>query len=150
MNKQNDFPLQDLVSTLRKTEEQLHKLQREIEGIRFSYERPMVIRELIRKIKAEKITYLNPREVQRLYSINTDEAVDILEELRANKLVKTHEDDLYAEIQKWIKTQDKISSSYIQRIFKIGYALAVRMLDQLEDDGIIGPQDGANPRKILK
>ncbi len=41
------------------------------------------------------------------------------------------------------------SASYIQRKFKVGYARAARIIDQLEERGIIGPHEGSKPRKVL-
>jgi S-DNA-T family DNA segregation ATPase FtsK/SpoIIIE len=43
----------------------------------------------------------------------------------------------------------KASASYLQRRFRVGYARAARLLDILEEKGVIGPGDGAKPRDIL-
>ena len=43
----------------------------------------------------------------------------------------------------------KASASFLQRRMKIGYARAARILDLLEEKGVIGPGDGAKPRYIL-
>jgi S-DNA-T family DNA segregation ATPase FtsK/SpoIIIE len=44
----------------------------------------------------------------------------------------------------------KASASLLQRRLKVGYARAARLLDLLEQEGFIGPADGAKPREILK
>lgn len=44
----------------------------------------------------------------------------------------------------------KASASLLQRRLKVGYARAARILDLLEEDGFIGPSDGAKPREILQ
>jgi len=44
----------------------------------------------------------------------------------------------------------KASASLLQRRLKVGYARAARILDLLEQEGFIGPADGAKPREILK
>jgi S-DNA-T family DNA segregation ATPase FtsK/SpoIIIE len=44
----------------------------------------------------------------------------------------------------------KASASLLQRRLKVGYARAARLLDLLEQEGFIGPGDGAKPREILK
>jgi S-DNA-T family DNA segregation ATPase FtsK/SpoIIIE len=42
----------------------------------------------------------------------------------------------------------KASASYLQRKLKVGYARAARLLDMLEEHGVIGPGDGAKPREV--
>ena len=42
----------------------------------------------------------------------------------------------------------KASASFLQRRLKVGYARAARLLDLLEEQGIIGPGDGAKPREV--
>ena len=49
-----------------------------------------------------------------------------------------------------IVVQNKVASTtYLQRKLKIGYARAASLMDELEENGIIGPQDGTKPRRIL-
>ncbi|MBU6414901.1 DNA translocase FtsK [Patescibacteria group bacterium] len=59
------------------------------------------------------------------------------------------DDELYEEARKLVIEADKASASYLQRRLKVGYARAARLLDMLEERGIIGPGDGAKPREIL-
>jgi DNA segregation ATPase FtsK/SpoIIIE, S-DNA-T family len=58
-------------------------------------------------------------------------------------------DELLDEAQATVVKAGKASASYLQRRLKIGYARAARLLDLLEERGIIGPGDGAKPRQIL-
>ncbi len=58
-------------------------------------------------------------------------------------------DDLFDEAVELVVKTGKASASYLQRRFRIGYARAARLLDILEDRGIIGPSDGAKPRDVL-
>jgi len=58
-------------------------------------------------------------------------------------------DELLEEAKELILTAGKASASYLQRRLKIGYARAARILDLLEEAGIIGPADGAKPREIF-
>lgn len=58
-------------------------------------------------------------------------------------------DDLFEEAKTTVVRAGKASASYLQRRLKIGYARAARLLDLLEERGIIGPGDGAKPRDVL-
>ena len=44
---------------------------------------------------------------------------------------------------------EQASTSYLQRRMKIGYSRAARLMDELEAAGIVGPAEGAKPRKIF-
>ncbi len=58
-------------------------------------------------------------------------------------------DELLEEAREIVIQADKASASLLQRRLKVGYARAARLLDLLEEQGIIGPADGAKPREIL-
>ena len=59
------------------------------------------------------------------------------------------EDPLYNEIVEFVVTQGKASASLLQRRFRLGYNRAARIIDLLEERGIIGPQNGSKPREVL-
>ncbi len=59
------------------------------------------------------------------------------------------DDPLYEDAKELVVQVGRASASYLQRRLQIGYARAARLLDMLEERGIIGPIDGAKPRKIL-
>ncbi len=59
------------------------------------------------------------------------------------------DDELYEEARMIIVEAGKASTSYLQRKLKVGYARAARLIDMLEDRGIVGPADGAKPRDVL-
>ena len=62
----------------------------------------------------------------------------------------TDEDDpLYNDIVQFVIDTQKASASLIQRKFKLGYNRAARIIDLLEERGIIGPQNGSKPREVL-
>lgn len=58
-------------------------------------------------------------------------------------------DELFNEAKMLVIKDKKASTSYIQRRLKIGYSRAARILDELEQAGIVGPANGAKPRDIL-
>lgn len=58
-------------------------------------------------------------------------------------------DDLFGEAVNLIKQTGKASASLFQRHLKVGYARAARLLDILEEKGIVGPAQGAKPRDVF-
>jgi S-DNA-T family DNA segregation ATPase FtsK/SpoIIIE len=58
-------------------------------------------------------------------------------------------DDLYDEVVEFVIQSGKASSSLLQRRFKVGYARAARLIDLLEENGVVGPADGAKPRQVM-
>jgi DNA segregation ATPase FtsK/SpoIIIE, S-DNA-T family len=59
------------------------------------------------------------------------------------------DDDLFEEARDIVISSRKASTSYLQRRLKIGYSRAARLMDMLEERGIIGAGDGAKPREVL-
>ena len=60
-----------------------------------------------------------------------------------------YDDPLYNEIVDFVIRTGKVSAFLLQRRFKIGYNRAARIVDLLEERGIVGPQNGSKPRKVL-
>jgi len=60
------------------------------------------------------------------------------------------EDELYEEAYDLVIRTGKASTSYLQRKLRVGYARAARLMDILEERGVIGQQDGSKPREVLK
>jgi len=58
------------------------------------------------------------------------------------------EDDMYEDARRVVVDAGKASASLLQRRLRVGYARAARLLDILEERGIIGPGDGAKPRDV--
>ncbi len=58
-------------------------------------------------------------------------------------------DELYEDAKQSVIEAGKASTSYLQRKLRIGYSRAARLIDILEENGVIGPQDGSRPRDIL-
>ena len=59
------------------------------------------------------------------------------------------EDDLYEEAKQAVIEANKASTSYLQRKLRVGYSRAARLIDILEERGVIGPGEGSKPREIL-
>ena len=60
-----------------------------------------------------------------------------------------YDDPLYNDIVEFVINTQKASASLLQRKFKLGYNRAARIVDLLEERGIIGPANGSKPREVL-
>jgi len=59
------------------------------------------------------------------------------------------DDDLYEDAKETVIHAGKASTSYLQRKLRVGYARAARLMDVLEEQGVIGPSNGSKPRDVL-
>ena len=59
------------------------------------------------------------------------------------------DDELYEEARETVMQAGKASTSFLQRKLRIGYARAARLMDILEERGVIGPGSGAKPRDVI-
>ena len=53
------------------------------------------------------------------------------------------------KLARFIIEKDKASIGMLQRMFKIGFNRAARIMDQLAQAGVVGPEEGTKPRKVL-
>lgn len=60
-----------------------------------------------------------------------------------------YDDPLYNEIVEFVIRNQKASASLLQRKYRLGYNRAARIIDLLEERGIIGPPNGSKPREVL-
>lgn len=58
-------------------------------------------------------------------------------------------DDYFVKAGEFIIDKDKASIGMLQRVFKIGFNRAARIMDQLAEAGVVGPEEGTKPRKVL-
>jgi S-DNA-T family DNA segregation ATPase FtsK/SpoIIIE len=105
-------------------------------------------------------TYVSENEVGKIVEFlkNKNAAVQYTEEVTsqpAGSLKKgaggtaDGHDPLFEDALRLICQHDKASASLLQRRLAVGYARAARILDQLEDAGVIGPGEGSKPRDVL-
>jgi len=81
-------------------------------------------------------------------SISADKS--IFESTLGDDSENEDDDELYEEARACVIEAGKASTSYLQRKLKLGYARAARLMDVLEERGVIGPGDGAKPREVLE
>lgn len=80
-----------------------------------------------------------------------DDAFVLLEGVEGGEdgaIASINDDPLYQEIKEYVIEAQKASTSLLQRRFGIGYNRAARMIDALEQNGIIGPAQGSKPRDV--
>ena len=59
------------------------------------------------------------------------------------------DDDLYNQAVSIVRMENKATVSLLQRRLNVGYARAARIMELLEENGIVGPYAGSNPREVL-
>jgi S-DNA-T family DNA segregation ATPase FtsK/SpoIIIE len=74
---------------------------------------------------------------------------DILEGRKAQTFKKFEKDEVYEEAVKLVLETRQASVSLLQRRLGLGYTRAARLIDMMEDDGVVGPYQGSKPRDIL-
>ncbi len=99
--------------------------------------------------------FISQREVERVVEYikkHSGQAYneEIIEKITTPKAnVSDFEDDLFDEAVNLAMERGQISTSMIQRKLRIGYARAGRMIDEMEERGIVSPADGSRPRNVL-
>jgi S-DNA-T family DNA segregation ATPase FtsK/SpoIIIE len=78
----------------------------------------------------------------------TNDKVSIFDAVEADEEAND-EDDLYSEAKATVLEAGKASTSYLQRKLSIGYSRAAKIIDLLEEKGVIGPANGSKPREVL-
>ncbi len=89
-------------------------------------------------------------DLQTVLSQNLKDALEAPDpkEAKENGDFFGDDDPLFEEVKKIVLETQKASASFLQRRLRIGYSRAARLIDMLEDKGIVGPADGAKPREV--
>ncbi len=108
-----------------------------------------------------KAPYVSENEIHKVVNFWKEQAKELpyfekqmisLEELEKKTFVleeDLEDEDLFNQAVQVVLEAGKASTSLLQRRLKIGYARAARLLDMMEEKGIVGPQEGSKPRKVL-
>ena len=67
----------------------------------------------------------------------------------AGSAISGEDEDLIQQCIEVIRVEQKASVSLMQRRLRLGYTRAARIMDEIEDRGLVGPSRGAEPREIL-
>lgn len=89
------------------------------------------------------------KDQKTLEDYNVSDPVSEFEQEQVELGLKSDSDELLPMVKKLVIEEQKASTSLIQRRFRIGYNRAATIIDLLENEGIIGPADGAKPREVL-
>ena len=115
----------------------------------------------VSKPKRVQGPYVSEHEVKRIVSFLADEMGEpaFVEEVTEKQQTPTafgggedgdgDGDELFAEAKEIVVKAQKASTSYLQRKLRIGYARAARLMDLLEDAGVVGSADGSRAREVL-
>jgi len=104
--------------------------------------------------------YVSDKEVKKVTDyLKTLQEPDYKEEVSLDQSTSTKfgsgsniseaDDELYEDAKEVVVRAGKASASLLQRRLRVGYARAARLIDILEEKGIVGPADGARPRDVF-
>lgn len=97
--------------------------------------------------------FLSDEEVERVVDhCITQQKAQYQEEMipeETSKDMEEVDDDLYDDAVQLIIEMQSASVSMLQRKFRVGYTRAARLIDAMEERGIVGPYEGSKPRKVL-
>lgn len=103
-------------------------------------------------LNTEKIQmpFISEEEIAEAIKAVKEKYTDFQILMNAKDAVEQKEEDiLYEEAKRVVLNTRKASSSLLQRRLKVGYSRASRLIDMLEDNGVIGKANGAEPREVL-
>lgn len=98
------------------------------------------------------VDYLKKQDADMLDQLDLDEKAEGSNDAIFSALTgggDDADDDLYEDAKYAVIEAGKASTSYLQRKLRVGYSRAARLMDLLEENGVIGPADGSKPREII-
>ncbi|WLV25816.1 DNA translocase FtsK [Aciduricibacillus chroicocephali] len=97
--------------------------------------------------------FLSDEEVEKIVNHCVEQQKAVYQENmipdETNEVADDVDDELYEDAVKMIVEMQSASVSMLQRRFRIGYTRAARLIDAMEDRGIVGPYEGSKPRTVL-
>jgi S-DNA-T family DNA segregation ATPase FtsK/SpoIIIE len=102
--------------------------------------------------------YVSEQEIERIAnSIRAQDKPDYMEEITAQENIESsyiqggdgNEDELYNQAVEIIKSEGKASTSFLQRKLQIGYNRAARIIDMMEEKGIVSRANHVGKREVL-
>lgn len=106
------------------------------------------------KLTRAQGTLVNDTEIERVVDFIKNQAQPVYDETvlkdqQKGGLINGEKDELYDEAVKIVIETNQASVSILQRRLRLGYTRAARIIDMMEQDGIVGPYEGSKARKLL-
>lgn len=96
------------------------------------------------------VDFLSKQHPTAEYDKEIQEKIEAVKETTAAGTDTANDRDVYfTDAGKFIIEKDKASIGMLQRVFKIGFNRAARIMDQLYEAGVVGDEEGTKPRKVL-
>nr|WP_296194571.1 DNA translocase FtsK 4TM domain-containing protein [uncultured Anaerobutyricum sp.] len=92
------------------------------------------------------VEFLKENEDVAIYD---EEVTETIENKLKSNAISQERDEYFEAAARFVVEKDKASIGMLQRMFKVGFNRAARIVDQLADAGIVGPEEGTKPRKVL-
>ena len=96
------------------------------------------------------VEFLNEKNGEPMFAEEVQQQIEAGGEEGGGAAEGDWDDELVPDAIGVLKTTKRASTSMLQRRLKIGYNRAARIMEILEDEGIVGPENGSSPREILK
>lgn len=95
------------------------------------------------------VAFLSKQTKEVVFNTEIEEKINNMPVSSENNDTYQDRDSYFVEAGKFIIEKDKASIGMLQRMFKIGFNRAARIMDQLFDAGVVGDEEGTKPRKVL-
>lgn len=95
------------------------------------------------------VDFIIKNNSEATYSDEIKETIANAKAQEAITAANDERDDYFVEAGRFIIEKDKASIGMLQRVYRIGFNRAARIMDQLAEVGVVGPEEGTKPRKIL-
>ena len=98
---------------------------------------------------SEVVEYLSSQQSKPSYNEDITNKITSAPSSEGATAPANDRDDYFVEAGKFIIEKNKASIGMLQRVYKIGFNRAARIMDQLYEAGVVGPEEGTKPRKVI-
>ena len=119
-----------------------------VQGAFVSDEEVQKVVEFLKNNTAKEQVY-DEKVIEEMNAISTTKQAEQPQEEEGDASPADDVDEYFDEACRVVVEKGKASSGMLQRVYKIGFNRAARILDQMESKGVVGPEEGTKPRKVL-